>query len=112
MTQFEKAASDILIPNNDTENVIESQEGDSVIFDFQNGAKFCTVSLSRKKWVNYLEECEEKYPDEVKIKYRNTNGSIVAYMPISYLHVYRPREMSEEQKEQLRERARNINRKK
>lgn len=103
MTPFEKAVSNILIPGNDTENSIESQFDDSMIIDFQNGAKLCTVSMKRKKWVNYLEECAKKYPNEVQIQYRNKDGSIVAYMPVSYLHIYRPQEISEERRQQLRE---------
>lgn len=106
MTPFEQAVSDILIPGNDTENVIESQGDDSMIVDFQNGAKLCTVSLSRKKWINLIEEYAEKYPNEVTIKYRNKDGSIVAHMPVTYLHIYRPRELSEEQIETMRASAR------
>lgn len=108
MTPFEKAVSDILIPGNDTENVIESQFDDSMIIDFQNGAKLCTVSLKRKKWINYLEECAKKYPDEVQIQYRNKDGSIVAYMPVSYLHIHRPtpREYSDEQRQAMCDRLR------
>ena len=103
MTPFEKAVSDILIPGNDTENVIESRFDDSMIIDFQNGAKLCTVSLSSRKWINLLEKCAKQFPEEVTIQHRNKNGSIVAYMPVSYLHIYRPQEISEERRQQLRE---------
>ena len=107
MTPFEQAVSDILIPGNDTKNVIESQGDDSMIVDFQNGAKLCTVSLSRKKWINLIEEYAEKYPNEVTIKYRNKDGSIVAHMPVTYLRIRRPTqlELSEEDREELRQRA-------
>ena len=105
MTPFEKAVNNILIPGNDTENSIESQFDDSLIIDFQNGSKLCTVSMKRKKWVNYLEECAKKYPNEVQIQYRNKDGSIVAYMPLSYLRIKRPFEYSEEQKKAFAERA-------
>lgn len=108
LEQFEKAASDLLEDGNDTENVIESYGDDSLIIDFQNNVKMCTVSLCRKKWINYLEECAKKYPEEVQIRYRNTNGSIVAYMPISYLRIRRPREITEEQREIMRQRAYNF----
>ena len=105
MTPFEQAASDILIPDNDTENVIESQGSDDMIIDFQNGAKLCTASLNRKKWINLLEEYAKSYPDEVQIKHRNKDGSIVAYFPVSYLRIKRPFEYSEEQRKAFAERA-------
>ena len=109
MTPFEQACSDIAAPDNNSENVIESTGCDDLAVDFQNGAKLCTVSVSRKKIISYLEKCAEQYPDEVQIIYRNANGSIVAYMPLSYLKIRRPtsRSLSAEQKETLRQRAYN-----
>ena len=102
MTPFEQACSDIAAPDNESENVIESFGSDDLVIDFQNGAKLCTVSVSRKKWINYLENCAELYPDEVRILHRNTNGSIVAYIPVSYVKLRRPREVGEEQRERMR----------
>ena len=101
MTEFEKAVSDSLSKESDEggENAIESFGDDSLAVDWRSGAKMCTVSISRKKWINYLENCAAIYPDEVQIRYRNKDGSIVAHMPMSYLVLRRPREVTEEQKQ-------------
>ena len=101
---YEKAVNEIMLPDDDSENVFETED-DSLMIDHQNSAKLCTVSASRKKWINLLEQYAKEYPEEVTIRYRNTNGSILAYMPVTYLHIYRPREYSEEQKKAMRERA-------
>ena len=48
----------------------------------------------------------EKFPDEVEIVYVNTDGSIVAHLPLRAIKINltEKRELTEEQKEVLRER--------
>ena len=48
----------------------------------------------------------EKYPDSVKIVHENKDGSIVAHLPLSAVHVsiHAGREMTDEQKEAARQR--------
>lgn len=104
MNDFEKAVSEIdeRTGNSNDENIIESPD-DSVLMDYSpNSRNLMTVFLSRKKWVNRIMEYAEKYPDEVQIKHVNADSSIVAHVPVGYLHIYRPRELSEETKEKLR----------
>ena len=106
MTPYEKAVSEIDTRTymfND-ENVIESQGKDSFMIDYQRGAELCTVFFTRKKWVNYLLKMAEEHPEEVTIKHKNKDGSIVAHMPISYLHIYRNKELTQEEKEKRSER--------
>lgn len=52
---------------------------------------------------NRLLRYAEERPDEVKIIALNKDGSIFAHMPISYIHCYPPRQVSEEQRERARQ---------
>lgn len=85
------------------ENVFEgSDDGD--IFDYSpNSRQLMTVTLTRKKWVNRVIEYAKKYPDEVEITHKNNDGSIVAHIPVSYLKITRPREVSEEKRQHQKE---------
>ena len=76
------------------ENVIEWLTNDSEV----------TVTLSQRKYITKVKKLQEKYPDEVRIVVENKDGSIVAKLPIKYIKISAPRKVSEEQREQLRER--------
>lgn len=111
MTPFEKAVSEIDSRTYDynDENAIESTSDDGIMIDYQSGAKMLTCSFSRKKWVNLIMKYAEEYPNEVQICYKNKDGSIVAHIPITYLHIYRPKELSEKQREKLSKRMKEYN---
>lgn len=76
------------------ENVIEWLTNDSEV----------TVTLSQRKYITKVKKLQEKYPDEVRIVVENKDGSVVAKLPIKYIKISAPRKVSEEQREQLRER--------
>ena len=108
MNEFEKAVSEIdeRTSNSNDENVIESRN-DGDIFDYSPNSKgLMTVFVTRKKWVNRVKKYAEDYPDEVKIKHENADGSVVAHIPVSYFKITRPpeRELTEEQKAAAAER--------
>lgn len=46
----------------------------------------------------------EKNPDEVKIIVQNKDGSLFAHVPVNYIKISPPRQVSEEQKETASER--------
>lgn len=46
----------------------------------------------------------EKNPDEVKIIVENKDGSLFAHVPVNYIKISPPRQVSEEQKEAASER--------
>lgn len=50
----------------------------------------------------------DKYPDEVKILATNPDGSIFANVPVRYVKISRPREVSEEQAAAAGERFRKM----
>ena len=68
-----------------------------------------TVCFSQGRFINKVKALKEKYPDEVEICVENADGSIVAHIPTSWVRITPPqkRELTEEEKEVLRERLKN-----
>lgn len=78
------------------ENVIEWMRNDKTV----------TVTLSQPKYINKVKKIAESNPDAAKIIIENEDGSIYAKMLRSCIRINAPasREMTEEEKEKLRER--------
>ena len=55
--------------------------------EFLRDAKTMTVSFSQKRFISKVRELAEKFPDDVEIVAENVDGSIVAHMPVSALHL-------------------------
>jgi hypothetical protein len=80
-----------------TENVIEWITGD----------KELTATISQRKFITKIEKLAKQHPTLVKILHTNDDGSIVAHLPLSCLKLsVIIKEMSDEQKEQARDRLR------
>ena len=85
------------------EKVVEERTNYSTnqenVIEFLKNQDTMTVTFSQGRFVSKVRELEEKFPDEVKIVAENTDGSIVAHLPVSALHLsIIKREMTEEQK--------------
>ena len=109
MDEFEKAVSEIdeRSGNVNDENVFEIVK-DTIDFS-PNSHSLVTATLSSaRKWRNKILELSKKYPEECEIVHTNKDGSIVAHFPCSYLHIYRPRKLSEETKEKFRENLKRV----
>ena len=77
-------------------NYLTNQEN---VIEFLKNSDTMTVTFSQGRFVSKVRELEEKFPDEVKIVAENADGSIVAHLPVSALHLsIIKREMTEEQK--------------
>lgn len=81
-----------------TENVIEWYTGNDT----------ATVTFAQGKYKTKIRKLAEQHPDEVEIVAENKDGSICAHVPLSYLRLFRPRDVSEEERERLRQHARNV----
>lgn len=86
------------------ENVIEFLRGQQ-----RATATFC----SQNKLGNKIRKLAKEYPEEVQIVAENPDGSIVAHFPVKWVKITAPSknrpEMSEEKKQELRERIKEIN---
>lgn len=89
------------------------ETGNENVFEFLRGQEVMTVTLSQGRFVSKVKKLAQKYSDEVIIVRENGDGTILAHMPVSYLHLgNRKRELSEDQRMELSERARkNLGRK-
>lgn len=76
--------------------------------EWYTGDKVVTLSFSQKKYVSKIQKAAKTHP-EVKILAENSDGSICAHIPLSWVKVSPPRksrELSEEEKQAAAERLR------
>lgn len=77
--------------------------------EWLTGDKVGVVTFSQKKWVNKLLKYAEEYPEDVEIISQNSDGSVYAFVPISWFKFSPPRkgrEMTDEEKAAAAERLR------
>lgn len=67
--------------------------------EFLKGATTATVCFSQGRYVTRIRKLAESHPDECKILYTNSDGSIVAHIPTKWVKVSPPRKVSDEQRE-------------
>lgn len=77
-----------------TENVIE----------WVKDEKRATLSLSQRRTISKVKQLAEQYPDECQVLAENKDGSLYAHIPVSWIRINPPRELTEEQKQELVER--------
>ena len=84
------------------------------VIEFLNGQKRATVTLSQGRYKTKVEKLAKERPDECKILARNSDGTILAHVPTSWVKISPPRkvEMSEDRKEELRKQLANARNKK
>lgn len=66
------------------------------------------MSFSKKSYINRIYKLAEEHSDDVKIVSENSDGSICAKVPVSWIKVNPPRKgraMTDEQKKQFVERV-------
>ena len=78
-------------------------------FEFLNDEETTTFTISQGRYKTKIRKLAEKYPEECQIIAENKDGSIFGYIPTRWIKINPPMELSEERKEALRERARQIN---
>ena len=71
--------------------------------EWLNGQDRVTVTLSQGRLINKVKKLAEKYK-EVEILKENEDGTIVAKLPLKVIKISAPRQMTEEQREQAKER--------
>lgn len=85
-----------------TENAIE----------FIKGAKTCTVSFTNQKHINKIKKLYESNKEDFSYYAENADGSICAKIPLKWIKISNPkrnnRELTEEEKDVLRERIKKM----
>jgi U3 small nucleolar ribonucleoprotein component len=78
------------------------------VIEWLKGQNRVTVTLSQGRYISKVKKLAEKYPDEVEVVAENKDGSIVAHVPLRYIKISRPKEMTEEQKQKAAERLQRV----
>lgn len=79
-----------------------SEAFDEFAIEWTKSSKKATVTApTNTSFKTKIKKLAEKYPDEVDYV-ENKDGSICGHVPVKYVKIYRPREVSEEQKEAAR----------
>lgn len=79
------------------ENVIEWLTGDNRV----------GMTLSQTKWINRLRKLHKDHPDAVGFT-ENEDGSAFASVPLPWIKVSAPRQLSQEQREKLAARIKEV----
>ena len=84
---------------------MESKEN---VVEFLSGQRTCTVTFTNQKHVNRMKKLYEERKEDFKYFHINADGSVCAKIPLKWLKLNagskEKREMTEEQKEALRQR--------
>ena len=62
------------------------------------------VTLTQGRYKGRIEKLAEEYPDECEVVARNKDGSIFAHIPVGWVKIGPPRNVSDEQRQQASER--------
>lgn len=75
----------------------------------ENGIEFlkdsdrATVSFSQGRYISRIKKLAAEHPAECEIVAENTDGSICAHIPVSWVRITPPREYTDEQRQQMAE---------
>lgn len=78
------------------------------VIEWITGENTATITLTQGRTITKVKKLAEKFPDEVKIIHTNPDGSILAHISLRAIKINltEKRELTEEQKEVMRERFR------
>lgn len=101
MTGFEKECDAI-------DNIYTGDTMQENCIEWLRGAKTVTVNLCNNRYAGKVRKLAEQYPEDVQIV-NDSEGVLLAHVPISYIKISAPRtkNMTEEQRLAIAERARN-----
>ena len=77
------------------------------VFEFFKDSNRVTVTLSQGRMINRFVKMAKEHSDEMDYVI-NKDGSLFGHMPVSYLHVYPPRKLSDEEIDRRRENGRKM----
>lgn len=77
------------------------------VFEFLNNQGKATVTLCQGRYISKIKELAEKYPDECDY-IMNKDGTLCGHIPTKWIKISaNKRELTDEQRNELSERARN-----
>lgn len=84
----------------------ENESNKENMIEFLSGEHFCTVTFTNRKHINRIKKLYEERESEFKYIHENTEGSVVAKIPLKWMKINpgalpgtsKKREMTDEQK--------------
>lgn len=70
--------------------------------EWEKDSEKATLSLSQRRTISRVKKLAKKYPNDVQILAENADGSLYAHVPVKWIKISPPKEMTEEQIEQAR----------
>lgn len=77
------------------------------VIEFLYNEKTATCTFTQGRYISRIKELAEKKPDKCIITAVNKDGSIVAHIPTSWIRINPDKELTDEQRAAMGERARN-----
>ena len=78
------------------------------VIEFLRDEKVATLSFTQKRYITRVRELAKKKPDECKIVHTNSDGSIVAHVPVAWIKINPCMDLSDEKREELSQRMRRV----
>ena len=66
--------------------------------EFTRDSKTATVTFSQGRYISKIKNLAESHPESCRILIENKDGSILARVPVSWVKISRPKEITEEHK--------------
>lgn len=66
--------------------------------EFTRDSKTATVTFSQGRYISKIKKLAESHPESCRILIENKDGSILARVPVSWVKISRPKEITEEHK--------------
>ena len=100
MNNFERACNEV-----EKDVINDGETNNENAIEWIRNSDTATVTFSQKRYVNKIEKLAKRFPDKVKIIHRNSDGSILAHIPVRAIKLQIvERELTEEQRLELKER--------
>ena len=80
------------------------------VVEWLKDEKRATLTSTQGRYRTKIKKLAKAHPQECEIVAENKDGSIVAHIPVSWIKISPLRKVSDEQKEQARERIMEVNR--
>ncbi len=71
--------------------------------EFIRGEERATVSFSQGRYISRIKKLAAERPEECQILAENKDGSICAHVPVAWVRITPPRELTDEQRQQMAE---------
>ena len=76
--------------------------------EFITNEKRATVTFTQGRYKTRIRELAEKFPEECEIVAENADGSMCAHIPVAWVKIKPPMQLTEEQREARAFHARNV----